>query len=60
MVEVILAGLECGLFADKFDGLDAISFGPDMRNVHTTEEILSISSTERTWKLLLKILEMLK
>jgi len=60
VVEGIHAGLECGLFADKIEGLDAISFGPDMRNVHTTEEILSISSTERTWKLLLKILEMLK
>ena len=60
MVEGIHAGLECGLFADKIEGLDAVSFGPDMRNVHTTEEILIISSTERTWKLLLKILEMLK
>ena len=60
VVEGIHAGLECGLFADKIDGLDAISFGPDMRNVHTTDEILSISSTERTWELLLKILEMLK
>ena len=60
VVEGIHAGLECGLFADKIEGLDAISFGPDMRNVHTTDEILSISSTERTWKLLVKILEMLK
>lgn len=60
VVEGIHAGLECGLFADKIDGLDAISFGPDMRDVHTTDEILSISSTERTWELLLKILEMLK
>lgn len=60
VVEGIHAGLECGLFADKIDGLDAISFGPDMGDVHTTDEILSISSTERTWELLLKILEMLK
>lgn len=60
VVEGIHAGLECGLFADKIDGLDAISFGPSMKNVHTTEETLSISSTERTWELLLKILEMLK
>ena len=60
IVEGIHAGLECGLFADKIDGLDAISFGPSMKNVHTTEETLSISSTERTWELLIKILEMLK
>lgn len=60
VVEGIHAGLECGLFADKIDGLDAISFGPSMKNVHTTEETLSISSTERTWELLVKILEMLK
>lgn len=60
VVEGIHAGLECGLFADKIAGLDAISFGPSMKNVHTTEETLSISSTERTWELLVKILEMLK
>lgn len=60
IVEGIHAGLECGLFADKIEGLDAISFGPTMKNVHTTEEVLSISSTERTWELLVKILEMLK
>lgn len=60
IVEGIHAGLECGLFASKLEGLDAISFGPDMRHVHTTDERLSISSTQRTWKLLVKILEMLK
>lgn len=60
IVEGIHAGLECGLFADKIDGLDAISFGPSMKNVHTTDETLSISSTERTWELIVKILEMLK
>lgn len=60
VVEGIHAGLECGLFASKLENLDAISLGPDMRNVHTTDEILSISSTERTWKLVIKILAMLK
>lgn len=60
VVEGIHAGLECGLFASKIEGLDAISLGPDMRDVHTIQEKLSISSTERTWKLILKILEMLK
>lgn len=60
VVEGIHAGLECGLFADKIEGLDAISFGPTIKNVHTTDEMLSISSTERTWNLITKILEMLK
>ncbi len=60
VVEGIHAGLECGLFADKIEGLDAISFGPTMKNVHTTDEMLSISSTERTWNLITKILEKLK
>lgn len=60
LVEGIHAGLECGLFAEKMPGLDAVSFGPDMEHVHSTREKLSISSTERTWKLLIKALEMLK
>lgn len=60
VVEGIHAGLECGMFADKIENLDAISFGPSMKDVHTTDEKLSISSTERTWKMLVKILEMLK
>ena len=46
--------------ADKIEDLDAISFGPTMKNVHTTDEMLSISSTERTWELIVKILEKLK
>ena len=56
-MEAIHAGLECGLFYEKIPGLDSISFGPDMKDIHTTEERLSISSTERTYRYLLKILE---
>ncbi len=59
VVEGIHAGLECGMFAEKIEGLDAISMGPTMKGVHTTDEKLSISSTQRTWELLIKILEML-
>lgn len=61
-VEAIHAGLECGLFAGKMsDGkFDAVSIGPDMKGVHTTEESLSISSVGRTWKYLLGILEACK
>lgn len=60
VVEGIHAGLECGIFSSKIENLDCISFGPQMENIHTTNEKLSISSTERTWELLLKTLEMLQ
>lgn len=60
IVEGIHAGLECGIFSSKLEGLDCISFGPQMHDIHTTKEVLSIASTERTWELLLKTLERLK
>lgn len=58
-VEAIHAGLECGLFSDKLPGLDAVSFGPDMRDVHTPQERLSVSSTARTYRYLCEVLEKL-
>ena len=59
-IVAIHAGLECGIFYEKMTDLDCVSIGPDMADIHTTEERLFISSTERTWKLLLKILENIK
>ena len=59
-VVAIHAGLECGLFYKKMDNLDCVSLGPDMKDIHTSEEVLSISSTERVWKYLVKVLEALK
>lgn len=56
-VTAIHAGLECGLFCGKIKGLDCVSFGPDMYDIHTPCEKLSISSVERVWKYLLKVLE---
>lgn len=56
-VEAIHAGLECGLFSGKIPGLDCISYGPDMKNIHTTEEVLSISSVKRVWEYVLEILK---
>ncbi|MEE0418847.1 MAG: aminoacyl-histidine dipeptidase [Lachnospiraceae bacterium] len=56
-IVAIHAGLECGLFYEKIPGLDCVSFGPTMKDIHTTEETLSISSTERMWKLLVRTLE---
>ncbi len=59
-VEAIHAGLECGVFADAIDGIDCISIGPALFDVHTVNEKLSISSTENVFNLLLKMLEKLK
>lgn len=56
-VKAIHAGLECGLFYDKIPGLDCVSFGPTMLDIHTTEEKLSIPSTERMYRYLLRVLE---
>lgn len=56
-VEALHAGLECGIFASNIKGLDCIAIGPQLFDVHTVNEKLSISSTERIFKLLLKILK---
>ncbi len=58
-IGTIHAGVECGIFTDKIKGLDAISLGPNMADIHTTKETLEIKSTGKTWKFLLKILEKL-
>ena len=59
IVETIHAGLECGVFSDRMPGLDIISIGPDMHDVHTPKERLSISSTIRVFDYIVKILERL-
>ncbi len=59
-VEIIHAGLECGLITSAIPGLDAISLGPQMQGVHTVGESLSISSAQRTFSLLKKALENLR
>jgi dipeptidase D len=59
-IVAIHAGLECGVFMNKINGLDAISLGPDMYDVHTPNEHLSISSAERVWEFLLEVLKEMK
>lgn len=56
VVEAIHAGLECGLFTKKIDGLDSISVGPNMHNVHTSEETLEVASVQRTWEFLCRVI----
>ena len=55
-IRAIHAGLECGLFLEKYPFLDMISIGPQMYGVHSPDERLSISSTQNCWKWLVDIL----
>ncbi|MCD7945233.1 MAG: aminoacyl-histidine dipeptidase [Clostridiales bacterium] len=55
-VVAIHAGLECGLLSAKLPGMDAVSIGPNMQDIHTTEERLEIVSVGRVWELILKVL----
>lgn len=59
-IEAIHAGLECGLFSGKIKGLDCISIGPDLTNIHTFNEKMHIKSVQRTWKLVIETLKRLK
>lgn len=55
-IEVIHAGLECGILSSKIEGLDCISMGPNMADVHTPDEVISISSIARVWEFLKAVL----
>ena len=58
-VVAIHAGLECGLLSEKLPGLDCVSIGPDMQDIHTSRERLHIASTRRTWEFLQEVLKAL-
>ena len=60
LVKGIHAGLECGLFSAKLPGLDCVSFGPDLKEIHTFREKMSISSVQRVWKMLVELLRRMK
>lgn len=55
----IHAGLECGVFSGKLPGLDCVSFGPNIRDIHTTRERLELSSAGRCWALMCETLRRL-
>lgn len=59
-IVAIHAGVECGLFSEKLPGLDMISFGPNIIDVHTPNEHISIPSTKKTWEYLLSVLKEIK
>jgi dipeptidase D len=56
IVRGIHAGLECGLFSEKYPGLDMVSFGPTLRGVHSPDEKLLIPTVQMVWDHLLAIL----
>lgn len=55
-VKAIHAGLECGLFLQKYPSLDMVSFGPTLRGVHSPDERMLIPTVEKFWNHLLDIL----
>ena len=59
-VEVIHAGVECGLLADKLPGLDCVSIGPDLTEIHTPRERMHVASVRRTWALLTETLRRIR
>jgi dipeptidase D len=56
-VVTIHAGLECGIFSDKIEGLDCVSIGPDNRDIHTPDERLSLSSFNRVYEYIINVLK---
>jgi len=56
-VRSIHAGLECGLFLEKYPNLDMVSFGPTIKGAHSPDERLDIETTEKFWKHLVDVLE---
>ena len=57
VVRAIHAGLECGLFTEKFPDIDMIAFGPTLRGVHAPGERLDLASLERFWAVLLDVIK---
>lgn len=58
-IVAIHAGLECGILSEKLPGLDCVSIGPNMQDIHTSRERLEIASVKRTWDFLLEVLKAL-
>lgn len=59
-VEAIHAGLECGMFAGKIPGLDCVSIGPDLNQIHTVRESMNIPSVQRVYAFVLEVLKRMK
>ena len=59
-VRAIHAGLECGLFLEKYPHLEMVSFGPTLRGVHSPDERLEIATVDKFWRLLVEVLRNIK
>ena len=57
VVKSIHAGLECGLFLEKYPELDMVSFGPTIQGAHSPDERINIETVNKFWKLLVEVLE---
>lgn len=57
VVEAVHAGVECGIFAAKLPGLDAVSYGPDLKEIHTYRESMNIASVARVYELTRNVIE---
>ena len=60
VIEAIHAGIECGIIAAGIPGLECVSIGPDIEDIHTPAERMSISSVQRTWEYIINVLKELK
>ena len=54
-VRAIHAGLECGLFLEKYPHIEMVSFGPTLRGVHSPDERLEIAAVDKFWRLLVEV-----
>lgn len=57
VIEAIHAGLECGLIGEKYPGMDMLSFGPTLKDVHSPDEKVNIPTTQNCWNLLVEIVK---
>ena len=60
VVDVVHAGLECGVIGEKIPGMEMISLGPDIEGPHTPKERIRIASVDNVWRLLLDVLARMK
>ena len=60
MITAIHAGLECGVINSKCPGMDSVSIGPQMHDIHSTDERLSISSSKRTYEFVKHLLSIIR
>ena len=60
IIEAIHAGIECGILSGTMPGLECVSIGPDIKDIHTPSERMSISSVKRVWEYMLEVLKSIK